>query len=245
MNIWRLLGMYKVNISIDDITPHPHSSIAVLDRCFELIDIFPDIKFTLFIPIAYYRTIPSPSRSVCEDPMYIDLFPDFCERLLELSDNNFELGYHGLYHGISGETNNDEFRSLSYNETYVKFNELFDVCENAGIINKMKPIFRPPAWKMSPESIHALRDCGINIFALHSSSEYMNIYKSEQKKKNDVVYATCYPPHEKLKLTNKTEIVYHACDWDRNYLSEDLCVSLEEFLNSSDNYEFCFMKQML
>ena len=71
--------MYRVNISIDDITPHPHSSLRVLDRCFELIDIFPDIKFTLFVPIAYYRTIPNPPQSICEDPMYIDLFPKFAK----------------------------------------------------------------------------------------------------------------------------------------------------------------------
>jgi hypothetical protein len=42
--------MYKVNISIDDISPHPQSSTKVLDRCFELINVFPEIKFSLFIP---------------------------------------------------------------------------------------------------------------------------------------------------------------------------------------------------
>ena len=68
-----------VNISIDDITPHPHSSFDVLDRCYELIEFFPDIKFTLFMPMAYYRTMPLPSQSMCEEPLYIDLFPDFCD----------------------------------------------------------------------------------------------------------------------------------------------------------------------
>lgn len=235
--------MYKVNISIDDVTPHPHSSIKVLDRCFELIDIFPNIKFTLFVPIAYYRTVPHPPQSICKDPMYIDLFPDFCNTLLNLSDDNFELGYHGLYHGIPGKTNNDEFLNLSYSETYEKFKEMFGVCESAGLIDKMKPIFRPPAWKISPESIRALRDCGISVLALHR--DYKHIYNKEQKKKKDVVYATCNPPLKNLEWSDKTEIVYHACDWDRNYLSKDMSLSLIDFLKSSDEYEFSFMKGLM
>ena len=47
----------KINISIDDVSPHQFSSTNVLDRCFELIQAFPDIKFTLFVPVAYWRTI--------------------------------------------------------------------------------------------------------------------------------------------------------------------------------------------
>ena len=46
---------YKVNISIDDVSPHPSAGVGVLDRCYELIDIFPNIKFTLFIPMCYTR----------------------------------------------------------------------------------------------------------------------------------------------------------------------------------------------
>lgn len=235
----------SVNISIDDITPHPHSSIKVLDRCYGMIDIFPNIKFTLFVPIAYYRTVPIPVESVCEQPYYIDRFPDFCESLLELSDNNFELGYHGLYHGIPGNSNNDEFRHLNYDEACDKYKEMFDVCESAGLANKMKPIFRPPAWRMSPDAIRAARDFGIKILAFNDEAMYLDIYNGEQDRKNDVVYATCYPPMRPLELSNKTEIVYHACDWDKNYLSEDLCSDLIDFLKSSDEYEFSFMKGLL
>ena len=45
--------MYKVNISIDDVSPHPLSSVKVLERCYEIIKVFPDVKFSLFVPIAY------------------------------------------------------------------------------------------------------------------------------------------------------------------------------------------------
>ena len=34
---------YGVNISIDDVSPHPKSSTKVLDRCFELIEQFPEL----------------------------------------------------------------------------------------------------------------------------------------------------------------------------------------------------------
>ena len=47
----------RVNISIDDISPHPQSSAKVLHRCFDLIKIFEDIKFTIFVPL--YHTLRS------------------------------------------------------------------------------------------------------------------------------------------------------------------------------------------
>ena len=37
--------MFNVNISIDDVSPHPLSSTKVLERCYEMIEEFEDIKF--------------------------------------------------------------------------------------------------------------------------------------------------------------------------------------------------------
>ena len=70
---------YKVNISIDDISPHPRSSTEVLNRCAELIEVFPDIKFSLFIPMAYWRT--SRPGTPPEKPLIVSAYPDFCEIL--------------------------------------------------------------------------------------------------------------------------------------------------------------------
>ena len=78
----------KVNISIDDVSPHPLSSIKVLDRCFELIKIFPDIRFSLFIPIAYWRT--TKQEIATEKPLIISEFHNFCNTIKNLPDNNFE-----------------------------------------------------------------------------------------------------------------------------------------------------------
>ena len=79
---------YKVNISIDDVSPHPQSSVKVLDRCFKLIEEFKDIKFTLFVPIAYWRTFGS---TASQRPYYIYEYPDFCECLKNLPKKNFEI----------------------------------------------------------------------------------------------------------------------------------------------------------
>lgn len=236
--------MYKVNISIDDVTPHPHSSVGCLDRCFDLIEVFPDIKFTLFVPVAYYRTMASPPQSVCETPLYLYEYPDFCETLLGLPDSNFEIGFHGVYHGIPNVSNNDEFKSLNEKESMSKVLEMFRVVNEAGLAPKMKLIFRPPAFKMSADSIGVMRRRGF-IFALHDSSYYSETYGGKHLNADDVVYVTSYPPHEPLKLVENTEIMYHACDWDKNYLSVDMKNSLVDFLKSSDDYNFCFMREML
>ena len=71
-----LLRQYmKINISIDDVSPHPKSSISVVNRCFRLIQEFPDIKFTLFVPIAYWRTTRAEVST--PGPLQINFFTDF------------------------------------------------------------------------------------------------------------------------------------------------------------------------
>lgn len=60
--------MIKINISIDDVSPHPRSSKKVLEQCERLIKKFPNIKFTLFIPIAYWRTS---GDTATRNPLYL------------------------------------------------------------------------------------------------------------------------------------------------------------------------------
>ena len=75
------LKTYKINISIDDISPHPKSSVRVLERCFELIDIFPTIKFTLFVPVCYTR--------LGQISFPISEYPNFCKIIKKLQKDNF------------------------------------------------------------------------------------------------------------------------------------------------------------
>ena len=78
---------YKINISIDDISPHPRSSTEVLNRCHELIDIFPNIKFSLFIPMAYWRT--ARPGTTTEKPLIVSAYTEFCEILKNLPKETY------------------------------------------------------------------------------------------------------------------------------------------------------------
>jgi peptidoglycan/xylan/chitin deacetylase (PgdA/CDA1 family) len=239
--------MNKVNISIDDITPHPYASIKVIEHCEKLIKLFPDIKFSLFIPVAYWQTIPRPNiQTNTTAPLKISEHEEFCQALKALPEKNYEICYHGYYHGIPLRSNNDEFQYLNYDQTIEKFNSMFDVVEKAGLADKFKKIFRPPAWRMSPDAIKAAKDAGIDILALSPDDYAVKTYEGEEENFEKVVYYNVNPPFKELQLFDKTEMVFHACEWDKNFLSDEMATSLEEFISSNvDQIEFCFMEGLV
>ena len=171
--------MSKINISIDDISPHPKSSIKVLDRCYEILDEFPNAKFSLFVPLAYWRTIPSPPESVSNLPYALNQYPEFCKSLKDLPDYSFEICYHGFYHGILDVSNNDEFKSLSFKDAMLKFKLMKELAKLADLDKTFKNIFRPPAWRMSPESFDAAKASGIEILALSDKDYVTKDYKNK------------------------------------------------------------------
>ena len=229
----------KINISIDDVSPHPDSSIKVLEKCHDLIKIFPEIKFTLFIPIAYWRTIGDTATQV---PLRIDEHPEFCEALRNLSPNNFELAYHGLLHGIPNKSNNDEFQHINHTNAMQAFGMMVGIVKAAGLQDKFKKIFRPPAWRMSPSAITAAKDFGFEILALSPKKYAKDIYEGYDEKFDKVVYYNVNPPFEPLELFEKTEIVYHACEWDKNYFSDSLRDELSKFIRENESsIEFKFI----
>lgn len=232
----------KINISIDDVSPHPMSSVKVLDRCFELIEIFPDIKFSLFVPISYWRTVRP--EIATQQPLQIDMFPDFCNTIKNLPKNNFEICYHGFFHGIPGKSDNDEFQHLTYEQAREKFDTMFSVVEKSGLQEIFKLIFRPPAWRMSPNAIRAAKDAGIKILALSPKDYAKQTYQGAENNFNKIVYYNCAPPFDPLKNHSCTEVVYHACEWDKNYMSQEICENLKIFLLEQDNIEFCFLEDL-
>jgi predicted deacetylase len=232
----------KVNISIDDVSPHPRSSINVLKQCYFLIDQYPDIKFSLFVPIAYWRTVRP--EIATNQPLIINRFPDFCDALRNLPSRNFEVCYHGLYHGIPGKNDNDEFETLTKEEALQKFEIMHQIVKNSNLDHVFKPIFRPPAWRMSPGSIEAAKEAGFEILALSPKERMMSIYAGKQEIFDNVIYYNCNPPFDPLETLDKNEIVYHACEWDKNYLSTDMTRELSEWLGTQSDLDFCFMKDM-
>lgn len=236
----------KLNISIDDVSPHPRSSIKVVEACKGLIKRFPDIKFSLFIPAAYWRSINCGHKTATSSPLNIDKYDRFCTYLKSLPQNNFELCYHGLFHGIPHKSNNDEFHYLNYEEAIEKFNTMFEITKRAGLYKDFKKIFRPPAWRMSPAALKAARDIGIEILALSPDEYAKKTYEGEDEVGGDVVYYNVNPPFKDLKLFDKTEIVYHACEWDKNHLNKDKVKKLSQFImHNAEKIDFCFMGEML
>ena len=116
---------YLVNISIDDISPHPMSNEKCLDICFDIIKLFPNIKFTLYIPMGYWRIFDDKGfRTKTEGPLYLNNYLDLCKKLKRLPKENFELCYHGVYHNDE-ICNNNEFGSLSYNDACQRFEKMY------------------------------------------------------------------------------------------------------------------------
>ena len=236
----------KLNISIDDVSPHPRSSIKVVEACKGLIKRFPDIKFSLFIPAAYWRSINCGHKTATSSPLNIDKYDRFCTYLKNLPQNNFELCYHGLFHGIPHKSNNDEFHHLSYEEAIEKFNTMFEITKRAGLYKDFKKIFRPPAWRMSPEAIKAAKSVGIEILALSPDNYAKKTYQEEDDAFDNVVYYNVNPPFKQLRVFEKTEIVYHACEWDKNYLNDKKIEELAKFIEHNlGKIDFCFMEGML
>lgn len=194
--------MSLVNLSIDDISPHPQSSTAVLKYCFKVIEKFPDVKFTLFVPVAYWRT-QGPTSTL--NPLSIDRFPAFCDELKRLPKSNFELAYHGLYHGIPGKSNNDELQRVSLSEARGIIDTMKAIATNAGLINEFKGVLRPPAWRMSPDAFQACIEAGIHLFALSPDEYALSTYGGIEKQVKHVMYNVC-PPQKPLQLFDKTEI---------------------------------------
>ena len=230
----------KINISIDDVSPHPLSSARVLDRCHELIKVFPEIKFSLFVPTAYWRTVKHEIST--PSPLFLHKFPEFCEVLRNLPSGNFEICYHGLFHGLPGVSDNDEFRDLDEEQSKDKFQQMMDVARVAGVEDLFKPIFRPPAWRMSPSSIIVAEKMGIKVLALSPKEYAKKYYAGAENKFSKVVYYNCNPPFDPLMSYHNTEVVYHACEWDKNYLSKNLAYELEEWLKLQKNFEFSFLE---
>lgn len=230
--------MNKINISIDDISPHPLSSINVLEQCHRLIKIYPNIKFTLFIPIAYWRTIGNTASII---PYFIWEHSEFCNTLRNLNDDNFELGYHGYFHGIPYKSNNDEFQYLTENECDEKIELMINGLKKAKLYHKFKKIFRPPAWRMSPEAIKSFKKNKFEILALSKQQYALDTYENENNNFKKVNYYNLNPPFIPLNIFNEMNIVYHACEWDKNYLDKQKTDELINCLKKIYNKEFVFM----
>jgi hypothetical protein len=211
----------------------------VLERCEELIDKFPDIKISLFVPTAYWRTVKSGTTT--QKPLKLSDFDDFCEELKDLDPDNYEVGFHGYYHGIPGESDNDEFQKISYQEANDKVDLMFAEVAASGLENVFKKMFRPPAWRMNPDAFRCLSDRGFDIFALTDLEYAVETYADAHMQYKHTMSCQ-FPPFRPLKKEKKCGIVYHACEWDKNFLSSEKTEELISFISALEEREFAFLE---
>jgi hypothetical protein len=162
----------------------------------------------------------------------------------DLPKENFEICYHGLFHGIPGKSDNDEFQYLTEEQAIKKFSDMFEVVMRANLQSVFKPIFRPPAWRMSPGAIAAAKKARIRTLALSPKDYAKATYQGAENEFPKVVYYNCNPPFEPLAAFSDVEIVYHACEWDKNYLSVELTAQLLEWLKQQKDFSFEFIESL-
>ena len=97
---------------------------------------------------------------------------------------------------------------------------------------------------MGPRAWDALSEQGIELFAVSDIDYALESYQGKDKEYRSN-YSTVFPPFRELEIKESCGIVYHACEWDRNYLSEDHMVNLSDFLESHENnIDFVFMENL-
>lgn len=230
----------KINISIDDVSPHPDSSIEVLDRCYEILQDFPTAKFTLFVPTAYWRTI----SYTTDRPLFLHEHPAFCDVIRNLLPQNFEIGFHGRFHGVPGISNNDEFQAISRSAAKQLIELMRTDLKMAKLENKFSNILRPPAWRINAAAIMGCHDAGIKILALHPDDLYMKIYDGGIKEfPGKINFCNINPPFKDFGIFELGICTFHAPNWDKNYLSVDMSRKLRDFLKICDP-QFVFMSEI-
>ena len=225
----------RLNISIDDICPHPDCRNDVLDNCLRLIDKYSDIKFSLFIPMSYMR--------LGEEKYNLKDYPKFCKTLADLPINNFEFCWHGYLHGIKDKSSNDEFRYLGYGEAHGKIKDMFAVSQSVGLKERFSPVFRPPAFWISEGSLRALEDDSIAVVALSPLRHHVNSYRFSSSSGLIATYWTSLPPQYPLQTSEDVSIVYHANSSSKNCFSGKLVEELTVFLNQYE-FDFSYMQDL-
>lgn len=224
------------------------SSIRVLDQCHRILDAFPDARFTLFVPTGYWRTVKGAPDTTTPSPLLLSDHPGFCDALRALDRDRFEVGFHGHHHGIPGTSNNDEMQRLNYEDALEVIDLMRMEVTKAGLIDVFRPILRPPAWRMSPDAIRAARDNGFRTLTLSPDGYAQVTYQGADKGFGRVVYNT-WPLHAPdvppIPFQERMCLTYHACEWDKTFLSVARADELMEFLGHHPGIEFTHVEGLL
>ena len=221
----------RLNISIDDVSPHKRIGFEAVHRISELISEFPTIKISLFVPTSIRRF-----RDREKIAYRLDHYPKFVDKLIALPADNFEICYHGHHHGNKKlRKNNDELRYSSEEEAIHILTESQKMFNSVGIIPQ--PVLRLRGFWISPKSFEACRKFGIKVLALNRASRYRRWYKGEDRKYKHVVYVGRQP-----NKTSDKEIYYHAGVVQKDFFGKRQCKDLRKMLHRTEVLSFIFME---
>ncbi len=191
-------GKKHINISLDDVCPHKQMGLDAAHRLADLVEHFPGIKFSLFVPTSLRRVRESKKRHCLLD------YPKFVDGLLALPSDNFEICYHGHMHcNKPHKSNNDEFRYLNTTQALNIMNESKSIFEQTKI--PVRPVFRPPGFWMSKDSFAACKQFGIKVLALVHTKKHLKCYKGEDGRYQHVVYVGSQPQKKEC-----VEMLFHS-----------------------------------
>lgn len=210
-----------VNISIDDVCPHPIMRFYAVSRITDLLDKYPNLKCSLFVPTRLKR------YKYKEKEYPLENYPDFVDQLKSLPSKNFEICYHGHMHGNSKpKSNNDEFRYIDKQKTIELLNESKKVFDSLGLT--VNPVFRPPGFWMNAEAFAGCKEFGIKVLALHNKKQYIACYAGEHLKYERVIYIGRQPDNNR-----HVELLFHAGKDQKDFLNKqmfkELCKKLDKW----------------
>ena len=86
--------------------------------------------------------------------------------------------------------------------------------------HRFSKIFRPPGWNICHEAIKAFIDSG---YTLHLNKNFSyNLNFSKKYIKNKIYYCDFSPPEIPFNNNyNHIHVVYHACEWLKNFIFFD------------------------
>lgn len=207
-----------VNISIDDVCPHPIMGLDAVYRVADLISLYPNLKCSIFMPTRLCRYKYKEKKYPIED------YPDFIEKIKQLPPNNFEICYHGHLHGYEKtKSNNDEFRYINEEESFLKLTESETIFEQVEL--KTSKVFRPPGFWMSKDAFAGCKKFGIKTLALNNKQNYLKCYNGANACYSNVIYIGKQP--DDLKFI---ELLFHAGKDQKDFLNKIMLKQLKNKL---------------
>ena len=178
----------RVQIGIDDLCPRQSQSFELWENVDTLINA--GLKVDLFVTFGMVRDQ--------DGPYYLSDHFNFVDRLHEVSDiPGVALNVHGFHHSSvlpdGRVSNNDEFLYTGKEQLEERLNLIEHMIVKTGL--DFKPVFRPPAWKISQDGVDLLVKHGYTHLSLISGvPTCSHIYQSLDLSKIKVHWCNSSPP---------------------------------------------------